>query len=640
MLGGVKLMLIKNSRILRTAGFTVVEVSIGLGLMALGGLALLATSDYFMKSQFAAESRAAHTNLRNLIQMALSQRVTIAGVTTNACKINLQAMGGGAPVIPGSILNGTAPITVADQLKLGISLGGMPIAVSGNVPNLPNAQEMGDHLNYEILLTGRLKSKGAITTQYSGTVEIIGHRTLQFGRTDTLTASIPIDFSVKTVGGALDDCIVRPTDRVISGGLATVDQCFDKGGLTIPSSVGNLCRFRLPPTIVGPIGSAAFCPDAFVGDPLASPWCTLDPSADSPRTSTIPACPTVPVPTNGCANGTFRTAPGVGTCTPCTTPAILATGVTYTSGGDRTAPTDCAIAAVPAPTCTTAGFIFRNGACLPPLSPGLPSTTCNLTANILVPNAPPGGNPNGGSISVGTGGNYQPVLASDFTITPNVGARIQSTPTEVKFINLPQGDYVITVTNPLATASVFPSTTDCRITLQQTLRTGGFFVDTTRGQGSLFCNYQGFPGGTDAPLCPDDPDWNHVSIPRDGWDEIAWDSAANLRKCQYTFQCTAPDIQTVLLPPYGDGVTPACIRAIIACPEPTPAPPPGSVPWLTVSNSPLTCRLNTAVTITTPPPPFQCSAFGFRDPLTLDPQFFFKHQELNVWKDVNHILCL
>ena len=292
-------------------GFTIVETMIALGLGALGIYALLGVNDYLTKARLSVETRTTHTNLRNLIYQSLSQKISVCGtasancapkdiVTKNACSTNVLGKGGGTLSLPSGILASTNPITIADRIELAITSSakdatgtatlasaGASVVKSGDFPGPPNRQEIIDHLQYEVLLTGAIKSEdiNLATRTYAGNVELIAHRNL-LGRADVLSAQIPIEFTVSTASGAITDCATRSMERRISGGQHTIDHCADAGGVTVPSSSGTLCRFRSGLDLNG---LTVACPPGFVGDPTTG--CTVDTTSASPFIDTIPPCP-------------------------------------------------------------------------------------------------------------------------------------------------------------------------------------------------------------------------------------------------------------------------------------------------------------------------------------------------------------
>jgi hypothetical protein len=274
-----------------------------LALAAVGMLALLATQDYFEKARLTIETRATHTTRRNQIYQALSNRIKVCPpgglpsscVVQNACPLNLLAKNGGGISIPLSKLATLDPIRLDDRIELAVKVGtgGAPFIVSrtlggaGAPAAQPTQSERQDRLQYDVLLTGSYRSQtaGGLRT-YVGAVELIGHRNL-IGRDDELRAQVPIEFTIDS-GGALTDCVARTSERTITGGLNTIDQCLEAGGVTIPSDLGNLCRFRTPPPL--PDLKVA-CPPGFIGDPAVA--CTLDPDDDATFLQTIPACPSI-----------------------------------------------------------------------------------------------------------------------------------------------------------------------------------------------------------------------------------------------------------------------------------------------------------------------------------------------------------
>lgn len=585
-----------------------------MGLVALGGLALMTTSDYFLKSRVASDSRSAHTDLRNLVQLALAQktRVCSGGPATcrsvNNCRSSLKDKSGGALLIPAAKIQAHAPLTEADNVELGVYMDTTPIIRSGNASSTTSAREKADHQRYKILLVGNYKSDTATSVTYSGSVEIIADRTQQGRSGSMLRASLPLDFTMDSGSGAFEDCSTRPTERVIAGSDNTVNSCLAAGGIPVPTSIGMLCRFRAPMVITFP---QVICPPGFIGDPYVA--CTLDQSADSPLIDSIPACPTVAEVPSGCDDGFYRSAPGTASaanpCTACTTPAVPnGAGVLYTSSGARTAATDCSVSKVS--SCGSPYHLGSSGkTCLPP--------GCALAASITTFSSPTGVNPKAGSIKVSYNGQTSAVTA---TISSPGGAvaTVSQTGSYTFFSNLPQGDYTVVVhdPNPVLAAG-------CTVTLAKTLRVGGFFPDPVMNKGSLYCNYQGYPGGTPAPVCPldpvdpedlADPDYEAPNPPS-GWGELSYDAKSNLRKCQYPFVCNSPDITRVDAPPVGDGKTPSCYRVITECPNTDP--PTYPAPWLKISSSPLKCKLN--VNAAPPSPtPAMCPA-GFAPVLNTSP---------------------
>lgn len=275
--------LLKNKR--PQSGFTLVEVVIAMGLMALGGLALMATGDYFLKSRLASESFSSHIVLRNLIQTALSQKATTCVGTvctsTNLCKTNLRSKAS-IPV--------KGALEESDDVNLAIYVGGGAgtlLAESGSLNAAATAREISDHLKYKILLVGRQKSNTPTSTTYTGSVVVIGDRKL-LGRSDSLRADVPVEFSINNTGGIID-CSTRPAARMIAIGPNTADACMSAGGIPVPSTIGNLCRFRAPPVIAAP---EVDCPIGFVGDPLNKNIdCTQDLTKTSDWIEFIPPCP-------------------------------------------------------------------------------------------------------------------------------------------------------------------------------------------------------------------------------------------------------------------------------------------------------------------------------------------------------------
>jgi len=229
--------------------------------------------------------------------------------------------------------------------------------------------------------------------------------------------------------------------------------------------------------------------------------------------------------------------------------------------------------------------------------------------------SPTGANLTGGSFAIRYARNSVPNTMTA-SISPSSGtqAHTQSNST-FRFSQLPQGNYTVTVTDPLYGP-------ECKVTLQKTLRVGGYFTDSSMGKGSMYCNFQGYPGGTDAPPCPLDPvdpqdaaDPDYVApSPPGGWTELNFNSSTNLRKCKYPFTCNSPDSVVVYEAPDGDGQTPSCIRAITTCPNTDP--PSNPAPWIRISRpgDPLVCKLNPDIF-----PPINtgigCTYFGF-NPLT------------------------
>jgi hypothetical protein len=316
-------MLIKNTSIKSDSGFTIVEVTIALGLSALGGMALLGVSDYFQNARIAIETRATHTQLRNQIFQALSQKISKCTnpancVVTNLCTSNLQAAAGSL-IIPGSKLTSAYnSIGQADNLTLAISAGttaaGAPlppfiingnkqVSVNGKTQLQPTARELADHLMYELYLKGNYAAdNGTSTRTFTGAVVLVSHRDL-LGRSDFLESEIPVDFTVNSATGALQDCVTRSTERSIAGGLNSVDRCVTSGGTPVPTSLGTLCRFKTPFTISG---VTPVCDAGFTGNPITG--CTLDPNGNASTTQTIPNCPPFARdPTNPAA---FTTDPG------------------------------------------------------------------------------------------------------------------------------------------------------------------------------------------------------------------------------------------------------------------------------------------------------------------------------------------
>ena len=321
----------------RESGFTIVEITVAMGLMAIGGTALMAAADYFSKASAEIESKAAHSALRNLVQMTLSQRQkTCPGggapcTTVNQCGTKLQGKAGGAAHLP-MMIGVNAPITPAENVELAITNGANgTVATSGMVR---------DRLEYQVLLTGKPKSTFANgSVLYAGAVQIVGKRKFFVGQT-SYTADVPIDFTVSTAG-AVTDCTTRPSEQVIAGGKNDVNSCLDAGGVSVSTSIGTMCRFSSSPSL-SDISGDEVCPDGFIGDPTTG--CTLDMTADSPLLVMIPPCPQVPAPSSGCANGEYLSG---GKCTACTTPSVPGgSEVSYNSGGDRSAPTDCEVASI------------------------------------------------------------------------------------------------------------------------------------------------------------------------------------------------------------------------------------------------------------------------------------------------------
>lgn len=600
----------------RQAGFTILEVTIALGLMGIGALALMTTSEYFLKSKVANESRAAHTDLRNLVQQALAQKTKVcpggstACSVVNNCRASLRSKTGGPVPIPTAKIQSHDNLDASDNLELAVYMGSpRPTLViqSGNVASTTNARERADKQRYKVVLVGRYKSETPTTITYAGAIEITADRILQ-GRPDVLRASVPLDFTMDRITNAFEDCTTRPTERVIAGGDNTVNGCQTAGGTPVPTSIGMLCRFKTPPILSVP---PVTCPPGFVGDPKVA--CMLDKSADSPLIDSIPACPAVAAPASRCLDGFYLSTASIGNispCVACATPAVLnGIGVVYTSAGTRTAATDCAVQSVAA---CNAPYAKVGTRCLPP--------GCTLNASISTFSSPTGLNLKGGSIRVSYSGQSSTaaITATISSPTGTAGIVSQVSGSSYTFSSLPQGDYTIVVNdpNPLLGAG-------CSATLQKTLRVGGFFPDPVMAKGSLYCNYQGYPGGIAAPECPLDPvdpadlsDPDYVPPnPPSGWSEISYSPTTNLRKCKYPFECKSPDIIRVDAPPVGDGQTPSCYRSITECPNTDPPTYPG--PWLKIASSPLKCKLNTNVAPPSPVPA-RCPV-GFQPVLNTSP---------------------
>lgn len=607
----------------RQGGFTLVETTVALGLMALGGLALMATGDYFLKSRLASESRSAHTDLRNLVQTALSQKITTCNPPTvctsvNQCKTNLNGVVATPPLsVPTAGGTPVPSITSLNNIELAISIGGTPLVTSG---------KSKDHLDYKVFLTGEFKSQSSTETVYAGAVEIIGKRN-SFLRGGDLTARVPLEFRVNN-SGVVTDCFTRPTEGVLALFENTLNSCRGAGGMPVPTDYGSFCRFRRPvPIVLGPMP----CPDGFLGTPATG--CTVDMGPESPFMKVIPPCPLYTGEDNTCGDGEFREAPGVGSCTSCSTPVVphqsSSTVVSYVSTPHRTASTDCAVSSITGGC--AAGYHASGKTCLPG-NPGPPTPACNLNASITAFSPPTLASPSGGHFNIVFSGNP----SSDNAVTATINVTPASSPplTVIHFPGQPRfhvsnvqlGNYVITVSDP--------SNADCTVTIQKTVRIGGFFPDPTLNQGNLFCTFQGFPGGTPAPECPDDPEWDHV-LPRIGWELHSYLPGLNRRVCQYTLDCAPPGTLLVIPAPDGDGITPSCFQPPALCPNTDP--PTYPAPWTqtSVAPNPLTCKWNAS--LTTPTAPFECSNYGFN---VIPAATLSAHPEVNEWvTDPDHILC-
>jgi len=608
-------------------GFTLVEVSVAMALMALGGLALMATGNYFLKARLVNETRSSHIVLRNLIQTTLSQVtqkcVGTACTATSQCAVNLQGKSANVLTLNSSISDlvfSHRPITAANGVEITIANGGTILLRSGNAASAPNERELSDHLRYKAYLVGEFKSesKSDSTITYMGSVEVVGDRSI-LGRSDSLTANVPLEFTFDTGTWRLKECTTRADERMLANENNSIDKCVAMGGLPVPTtSMGLLCRFRTPPNLFSSTGGMP-CPPGFVGDPNI--FCTPDTNPDSLIIDSIPDCPAIALAPSGCLDGFYRTQPGIGPCTACSTPAVLGTGVVYKSTGTRTAPTDCEVLSIAS---CNAGYHLVGKTCQP--DPVFPATVgCNLSTVFTGGfSSPTGANLTGGSISVRYTGQSAPDTVTA-TISPNAGAKAHLTNSTFRFSVLPQGNYTITVTDPLYGP-------DCKVTLQKTLRVGGYFPDPVKAQGNLYCSFQGYPGEAEAPPCPVEPiDPEDPTDPANpdyqaptAWELVNFDAAKNLRTCRYPFECDSPNVIKIYQPPDGDGKTPSCVRVITECPEPDPAISPPL--WQKISANPLKCKLY--------PRPTPTLAIGLPCPSgfkALTPSELSEHAELKQW---------
>lgn len=575
------------------------EVTVAMALMALGGLALMATGNYFLKSRLVNETRSSHIVLRNLIQTTLSQVtekcVGTACTATSQCAANLQGKSANVLTLNSSISDlvfSHKPITAVNGVEITIANGGVILLRSGNAASPANARELSDHLRYKAYLVGEFKSesKSDSTITYTGSVEVVGDRSI-LGRSDSLTANVPLEFTFDTGTWKLKECTTRADERMLANENNSIDKCVAMGGLPVPTTtMGLLCRFRTPPNLFTSTGGMP-CPPGFVGDPNI--FCTPDTNPDSLIIDSIPECPATAMASSGCTDGYYRSLPpdAGSPCNQCTSPAVLhGSGVIYGSTGTRTASTDCYVKRVTSclngattnysPNSTSTG-------CLP--------TGCSLTGTMGTVINPSGASPSAGSIRVNiTGAGPSSLIA---TISNSSGVVATKTlaagSSSVTFTALSQGDYAINVetTNPTFTGL------DCKATLQKTLRVGGYFPDPVKAQGNLYCSFQGYPGEAEAPPCPVEPiDPQDPTDPSNpdyqaptAWELVNFDAAKNLRTCKYPFECDPPNVIKIYQPPDGDGKTPSCVRMITACPEPDPAISPPL--WLKISANPLKCKL-------------------------------------------------
>lgn len=265
-------------------GFTIVEVVISLMLVGVGGLALMATNDYFSKSLNILTTRAEHTKMRNLIRLALAQKKLLAGggIITNNCKVNLKARDGTSSLIPGYDPLNHTPITKANSVELQIDNdGGIVVRSNDDRPNRPK-----ENLDYTVYLIGKYRATSRTTGNnlYVGEVLLEGKRVNAGAHVEPIVGTVPIEFELAGAGD-LVDCTTKTREPELANGRFTLSECQLAGGSPISTAAGIFCRFRQL-TLALP---SLPCPDGFLpGDPLVG--CTVD--LTTPTTVTmVPNCP-------------------------------------------------------------------------------------------------------------------------------------------------------------------------------------------------------------------------------------------------------------------------------------------------------------------------------------------------------------
>ena len=132
------------------AGFTLVELMIGLGLAGVSLLALASLSTSITNSALQSTATSENTQLRNLIQTALKQRNTVCGPRGSCCASNLRTTGGGSISVPGI----PAEIKREDNVALAVQMG------PGLEPFIKDgSRREQEKTDYKLVLIGKLKRR-------------------------------------------------------------------------------------------------------------------------------------------------------------------------------------------------------------------------------------------------------------------------------------------------------------------------------------------------------------------------------------------------------------------------------------------------------------------------------------------------